>query len=149
MTKCEGDDPIDEWWLENKSLIREQLEFDFIDGVCVSTIRSKRSTPNVVLEEYSTSRRNLIEVILRTALREPILIDSWSRKVCVTARDFYNTVTDWVSWVGLQKLTLRPELKSMFQSLNFTEEQAEEETQKLMKILTGDASPLILQQVEL
>ena len=53
-TKCEGDDPIDEWWFENRKLIREQLEFDFADGVCVSTIRSKRSTPTVVLEEYST-----------------------------------------------------------------------------------------------
>lgn len=148
VTRCEGDDPIDEWWFENKDLIRQQLEFDFADGVCVSTIRTKKNDPKTVLEEYKTSRRNLIETILRKALREPILIDSWSRKVFVTAREFYNKVTDWVSWVGLQKLTLRPELKAMFLSLNFTEEQAEDEVQKLFNILTGDLSDVAYQQID-
>jgi hypothetical protein len=138
VTKCDGDEPIDDWWRENKDIVRNQLKFDFIDGVCVSTIKTKKKAPENILEDYKISRRSLIEAIIKYALHKPISIDSWSRKVIVAARAFYNSFTKWLSWLGLQETSLRPELEQMFIGLNYSPEKAKKETRKLLQELSEE-----------
>ncbi|CAF2527464.1 unnamed protein product [Rotaria sp. Silwood2] len=135
ITNCDGDEPLDEWWIENEEVVRKRLLFDFIDCVCVSTLKTKKNKPNVALRDYQVSRDNLIRAIIARALPKPIKIDSWSRKVIIAAREFFNTFSTWFSWFGVRKATLRPELKQMFISLNYSEEKAEQATEKLLREL--------------
>ena len=136
VTKCDDDDSIDDWWVENEDIVRNQLKFDFADGVCVSTLRTRRSTPTVVEAAYRVSRTNLIEAVENHALEEAVLIDSWSRKVMVAARAFFNQIRGWLPWFRMQRQTLRPDLVAMFESLGHSPEEAKEQTEVLLRELT-------------
>lgn len=136
VTKCDGDDPIDDWWFENEGLVRNQLKFNFADGVCVSTVRTKKRSPNVVETDYKVSRSNLFEAVGKHALEEAVLIDSWSRKVMVAARDFFNQIRGWLPWFRLQRHSLRPDLVAMFESLGHSNVEAREKTEVLLRELT-------------
>ena len=135
VTNCDTDDPLNYWWDTNKDLIRNKLRFEFVDGVCVSTVRSRRNSPDQILEVYKTSRCNIIEAIERHASRTPISIDSWKRKLIVYIRQVFNTIADWLQWFGLQQRSLRPELEQMFTELQFSPQAAKVETEKLLREL--------------
>ena len=138
ITKCDGDDPIDDWWFENEATVRDKLRFDFVDGVCVSTVKTKKKDPNRILEDYKVSRQNLVAAIVKHALTKPTSIDSWSRKVIVAARSFYNGFAKWLSWLRLQQAPLRPELVQMFIELSYSQDAAYEEAEKLLSELSQE-----------
>ena len=138
ITKCDGDDPIDDWWFENEATVRNKLRFDFVDGVCVSTVKTKKKDPNRILEDYKVSRQNLVAAIVKHALTKPTSIDSWSRKVIVAARSFYNGFAKWLSWLRLQQAPLRPELVQMFIELSYSQDAAYEEAEKLLSELSQE-----------
>jgi predicted GTPase len=137
ITDCDDEQPTNRWWDENKSEIRGKLEFVFKDGVCVSTIKNRRDEPNKILKAYTESRSNLIEAIKTHASNKPVGIDSWKRKFMVYMRTVFNLLADWLSWLGFQRKSLRPELEQMFQELDFSPEEAETETNKLLTELAN------------
>ena len=138
ITKCDGDDPIDDWWFDNEATVRNKLKFDFVDGVCVSTVKTKKKDPDQILEDYKVSRQNLVAAIVKHALTKPTSIDSWSRKVIVAARSFYNGFAKWLSWLRLQQAPLRPELVQMFIELSYSQDAAYEEAEKLLGELSQE-----------
>ncbi|CAF1394896.1 unnamed protein product [Adineta ricciae] len=131
-TNCDHDNPPNKWWIENCDDIKNKLKYKFIDGVCVSTIKSSPTNPNVVLNQYLISRINVIRAITTHALRAPISIDSWKRKVMIMVRSSYNKLIRYVAWLGFQEVSLRPELEEMFLKLQFTPEDAKQEAAKLL-----------------
>lgn len=135
ITHCDNDDPIDDWWHENEDHVVNKLKFRFVDAVCVSTLKAKKKKPDHILEDYKVSRQNLIAAIRKYSLPEPIKIDSWSRRVIVAARSFFNSFTEWFPWLKKYEVSLRPELVKMLIELNYSQENAEKEIEKLLKEL--------------
>lgn len=136
ITRCDGDYPLNEWWTDNKETVREDLKFNFVDGVCVSTLKATKRKPDDILQDYIESRRTVIETIIKHALPKPILIDAWSRKVIIAARLLYNSVAKWLSWLGVHQTSLRPELVNMFTELNYSSESAKVATDRLLEELS-------------
>jgi predicted GTPase len=135
ITDCDNDEPLSQWWDNNKDCVQNQLHFTFADAVCVSTLRNKRNNSDEVFEAYEISRRNLIQAIRNYASSRPIKIDSWKRKFMVYMRTAFNVLAQWLHWLGFQQTSLRPELEKMFRELEFSPEDAKIETQKLLKEL--------------
>ncbi|CAF1245604.1 unnamed protein product [Rotaria magnacalcarata] len=129
ITKCDSDHPLDSWWNENKDLVRNQLKFEFIDCACVSTLKTNRRKPNDILEDYTESRRNLIQAIKQHSLSEPMPMDSWKRTALMYARSFYNNV---LKWLGFEQISLRPELIKMLIELGYSPEYAKREAAELL-----------------
>lgn len=135
ITHCDDDSPLNTWWVENQHMIRDRLKFDFVDGICVSTLKKKRSDPDNVLEAYKLSRSTLIEAVEEYATSEPVEVDSWKRKIMVYIRTWYNSLATWLSWLGLQRHSLRPELEQMFIDLKYTPDEARREAELLLEEL--------------
>ena len=132
LTRCDDEGPSDEWWTDNKNDVRNRLGFDFIDAVCVSTIKTKKKEPEKIRQEYVQSRSHLLDAIIKHSLRRPLTIDGWSRRVLIFARSLYNSFAKWLSWFGIQQAALRPELIGMFLELHYSHEDAKRETEKLI-----------------
>lgn len=66
ITRCEDDDPLGEWWQENKDHLRNTLHFNVADAVAVTTVNNEK-----FLADYNESRKRLIESIGKYALTQP------------------------------------------------------------------------------
>ncbi|CAF1608971.1 unnamed protein product [Rotaria magnacalcarata] len=132
VTKCDNDHPLNTWWNDNEDIVRKQLKFEFIDCVCVSTLKTNRRRPDKILEDYTESRGNLIEAISKCSLSEPMPMDSWKRIALSYARSLYNRIR---RLLGLEENSLRPELERMFIELGYSPESARNEANKLLNDL--------------
>ncbi|CAF1986099.1 unnamed protein product [Rotaria magnacalcarata] len=66
ITRCEDDYPLGEWLEENKVRLLEKLQFHVKDAVAITTLKDNDS-----LNDYNESRKNLIAVIQKYALKDP------------------------------------------------------------------------------
>ncbi|CAF1608956.1 unnamed protein product [Rotaria magnacalcarata] len=132
VTKCDDDHPLDSWWNENKDVVRNQLKFEFIDCVCVSTLKTNRRRPDEILEDYTESRGNLIEAISKYSLSEPMSMDSWKRTARSYAQSFFNRTRQLL---GFEENSLRPELEIMFIELGYSPENAKSKAEQFLKDL--------------
>ncbi|CAF1196169.1 unnamed protein product [Rotaria magnacalcarata] len=68
ITHCESEDVFGLWWLDNMNTIAEQLRYKFHDGISVTT---RKTGKHACLEDYKTSRKNLLKAIRKYASNEP------------------------------------------------------------------------------
>lgn len=66
ITCCEDDEPLGEWWENNKTILNERLKLDPRDAVSVTTINNEETKA-----DYEESRRRLIDAILKNSLEKP------------------------------------------------------------------------------
>ncbi|CAF3801303.1 unnamed protein product [Rotaria socialis] len=132
VTKCDNDHPLNKWWNDNEDIIRNQLRFEFIDCVCVSTLKTTRRIPNDTLEDYIESRSNLVQAILKCSLSEPMPMDSWKRTARSYAQSFFSRTRELLSF---EESSLWPELERMFIELGYSPDNAKSEAKQFLKDL--------------
>ena len=76
ITCCEDDEPLGEWWEENKTVLRNQLKLDVIDAVAVTAINNDETSA-----DYEESRKRLIEAIVKYSLKKPWKIHGVRQKL--------------------------------------------------------------------
>ncbi|CAF3259075.1 unnamed protein product [Rotaria socialis] len=132
VTKCDNDHPLNTWWNDNEDIVRKQLKFEFIDCVCVSTLKTTRRIPNDTLEDYIESRSNLVQAILKCSLSEPMPVDSWKRTARSYAQSFFSRTRDLLSF---EESSLWPGLERMFIELGYSPDNAKSEAKQFLKDL--------------
>lgn len=76
ITRCEDDEPLGEWWENNKAVLRDRLKLDVAGAVAVTAINNDETAA-----DYEESRKRLINAIIKHSLKKPWKTHGFGQKL--------------------------------------------------------------------